>query len=294
MACSAGVTFGTAPSVPTRIPGTVRLAAIGDVGKGNEGQRRVADAVAQTCASRGCDLILLLGDNLYPRGMESPDDPRANDWILEPYASVGVPVFLVLGNHDYAHGRDRQRAAWQLDWAERTEGVELPAHAWELRVGPLQLLGLDTAAAFQFGARDQRRWLQQRLADTHAPWTVVAGHHPLRSNGRHGNAGAYEGWSHVPWLSGAAIERLLAPLCDRVDLYLSGHDHSRQLLQHCGVDLIVSGAGASTTPILDRGNAPRFARDTLGLVWLELTDTDGTATFIDADARPEATFRLRR
>ena len=272
----------------------MRLVALGDTGKGNETQRRVADAVVQTCAIRGCDLILLLGDNLYPRGMEAPDDPRATGWILQPYAGAGVPIFLVLGNHDYAHGRDRARAAWQIAWAGRTEGVELPGHAWEARIGPLQLLGLDTAAAFQFGAQDQLRWLRQRLEQPRAPWTLVAGHHPLRSQGKHGNAGTYEGWSHVPWLSGAAIERLLSPLCGRVELYLSGHEHSRQLLEHCGVELVVSGAGASTTPILDRGNQPRFARATPGLVWLELTETDGTLAFIDADGQPEASFPLQR
>src|SRR5690349_21656897 len=99
------VPVGRAAPPPLAEPGVVRLLALGDAGKGNEGQRRVAVGAARACAARGCDLAVLLGDNLYPRGMESSDDPRISERTVEMYADLGVPLYLVLGNHDYAHGR---------------------------------------------------------------------------------------------------------------------------------------------------------------------------------------------
>ncbi len=272
----------------------VRFVAVGDTGKGNATQRRVAAAIARTCASRGCDFVILLGDLLYPRGMEDPNDPRAEERVLAPYAQVGAPVYAVLGNHDYAHGRDTRRAQWLLDFAREAPGVALPGHAWAARVGPVALIGLDTAAAFQFGPGEQRAWLDRTL-DAHdrpGTWVVVAGHHPLRSDGPHGNAGAYEGWPGVPWMSGTGLGRWLGELCGRADLYLAGHDHSRQLLRHCGMDLVVSGAGSSATAIVDRGNAPRFAKATPGFAWLELTPRGGRALFVDADGIVEETHTL--
>jgi tartrate-resistant acid phosphatase type 5 len=294
LACGRGeVSVAQAPSPVPAGAERLRFVALGDAGRGTEGQARVARAVARTCQERGCDFVALLGDNLYPRGMESADDPRADELIAGPYRDAGAPLYLVLGNHDYAHGRDRQRAAWQVAWAGRTAGVELPAHAWWARMGPALVVGLDTNAAFQFGAGFQREWLREMLEASDAPFRVVLGHHPFRSEGRHGNAGAYEGWSGVPILSGAGLQGLFEDtLCGRADLYLSGHDHNRQLLERCGVDLVVSGAGGSTTPLEERGNERRFAEPTLGLVWVGLSATSGEVVFLDADGQEEASFSL--
>lgn len=290
-ACSTGEVPVSNASLETAEPDRLRLVAIGDVGKDTEAATEVAAAVAQVCATSGCDLVVLLGDNLYPRGMEAPDDPRMDGWIRDRYAAVDAPLWLVLGNHDYGHGRSRQRAGWQVLWAERTAGANLPALAWVLDAGPARIVGLDTNAALQFGEKPQAELLERALGERPDAWSVVLGHHPFRSDGRHGNAGAYDGWRHVPWVSGGSLKRLFDDgLCDRADLYLSGHDHNRQLIEHCGVDLIVSGAGASTTELVDRGNDPLFAAATPGLVWLELGPDAATVRFHDASGREEASF----
>ena len=110
---------------------------------------------------------------------------------------------------------------------------------------------------------------QQQATDT--DWNVVFGHHPFRSNAEHGNAGAYEGWVNLPFASGSSLGQLFERgLCPKTDVYLSGHDHNLQLLERCGVNLIVSGAGATARPVVDRGNRTRFERATHGFVWVEL------------------------
>lgn len=280
-----------APPPPLADPDRIRLLALGDVGRGTETQRQVARGAAAACAERGCDAVLLLGDNLYPSGMESPDDPRADAWLRDLYEPIGAPVYLVLGNHDYARGRDVERAGWLVAWAARTDGFELPGPVWTTRAGPLRLIGLDTNRALQFGEAAQAAWLDEQLDDD-ARWTVVLGHHPLRSDGPHGNAGSYEGTRWLPWASGRSVERLLSVLCGRADLYLAGHDHSRQLLEHCGVPLVVSGAGGSATGIVDRGNQPRFAQGSPGGAWLELGPEEGRVVFLDADGREDGAFGL--
>lgn len=273
-------------------PDRVRFVAVGDTGKANDGQRAVAAGVRAACAAAGCDFVLLLGDNLYPTGMDHPTDPRADAWIGDPYAG-GAPVWLVLGNHDWAN-RDADRAGWQLDWAQRRDGVEAPGHAWAFEAGPLAMVAVDTNAIFQFGAEPQASWARERLDRSGAPWKVLVGHHPMRSDGPHGNAGDYEGTAGLPWVAGRSVARFYAEaVCGRARLALSGHDHSRQVGSRCGTDWVVSGAGASVTAIVDRGNQPRFADAALGFAWIELRrDGTGELRFHAADGAVDATVPL--
>jgi len=276
-------------------PERVRFAALGDAGKANATQRRVGEAVVRHCAERGCDFVVLLGDLVYPRGLDGPRDPDAELRIVAPYRDAGVPVVAVLGNHDYAHGGDRQRAGYVLEWAADRDDVVLPGHAWHATAGPAVVIGLDTADAIRFGAEPQLGWLRGVLGsiDDEA-WVIGLGHHPRWSDGPHGNAGAYEGWRGIPWMSGGAVRRLLDVLDTRADIYLAGHDHSRQLIDHGTMVQIVSGGGATATRILDRGNRPRFAEATPGFVWLELRDDGGTVEFVDARGVVGATLPLDR
>ena len=64
-----------APLPDAKPPKLVRFITLGDTGKGNADQRRVAVAARDLCAARGCDFALLLGDNIYEEGVETIDDP---------------------------------------------------------------------------------------------------------------------------------------------------------------------------------------------------------------------------
>ena len=56
---------GSSADAGTEAPKTVKFIAIGDTGKGNADQRRVAIAMRDLCAAKGCDFVLMLGDNIY-------------------------------------------------------------------------------------------------------------------------------------------------------------------------------------------------------------------------------------
>ncbi len=269
-----------APSPRLRIPGVVEFIAFGDQGKGNDGQKRVAEAMFEVCRDRGCDFGVVLGDNLYRYGFEEPDDPRMKERFDLPYGPLDMPFYAVLGNHDYAHGRNHERALWQLDWAARSNLMEMPSQYYRFEADRAAFFALDTTRVFWYGETEQSGWLDRELAASKHKWKIVFGHHPYRSNGNHGNAGQYEGW-RAPWVGGRSLRTLFEDrICDGVDLYLSGHDHNLQYLQHCGVELVVTGAAATTTPIVDRGNESFFEASQLGFVWIRL-DENMTLAFFD-------------
>ena len=247
----------------------VRFLAVGDTGDGSMDQARVAAAMAATCRARGCDFVLLLGDNVYPRGPDGPDDPALERVIGVPYAGLGVPVFAALGNHDDGgSGWSPERGDAELAWTKRPPWWRTPARYYRLSAGEV----------------DVARW----LATPDARWKVVAGHHPYLSNGKHGDAGRYDGLpSLVPVASGRRLRRFLDDVvCGKADVYLSAHDHTREwMTETCkGTELVVSGAGARPRPIVSRRPA-RFTSGALGYFALSAGPTALTGELLDEAGR---------
>jgi hypothetical protein len=79
----------------------------------------------------------------------------------------------------------------------------------------------------------QWKWLKEQLASKRAPFTIVVGHHPVYSNGVHGDS--------------KELVTTLAPMLQEagVHLYLCGHDHDMQHLELEGMktSFVLSGGG---------------------------------------------------
>jgi hypothetical protein len=86
--------------------------AIGDFGVPNADIQKTAKAMDAWARVHGTpDLILGLGDNFYPYGVESTADRLFKDaWsnIFLKYTTLRVPWKMVLGNHDYMGNPDAQ------------------------------------------------------------------------------------------------------------------------------------------------------------------------------------------
>lgn len=84
-------------------PEVLRFAAMGDMGTGGPGQRKVAAVMAERARAEPLHFWLALGDNIYPWGVLSPDDPLWEEKFESVYSdpALQVPVYPVLGNHDY-------------------------------------------------------------------------------------------------------------------------------------------------------------------------------------------------
>ncbi len=223
-------------TVPPRETGTAYLdfAAAGDTGSGDARQAAVTAAMARYAASSPLAFVLLLGDNFYENGVKSTADPQWRGKFEEMYdaAALNVPFYAILGNHDYRENADAQvdytRAAPASRW-------RMPARYYSVSCtladgSRVELFALDTNTWSSDDA--QRAWLESALAASTARWKIAFGHHPVYSNGHHGN-------------SAGLIEKLAPVLAHRADVYISGHDHDLQVLQpEGGVRYLVSGAGS--------------------------------------------------
>lgn len=287
----------------------VRFIAIGDTGKGNETQRKVAIAMRDLCAQRGCDFVLMLGDNIYNAGVDSVTDPQWQSKFEEPYRDVELPFYVALGNHDYGGklifevpgiGNEFERGQIEVEYSQVSTKWNMPATYYTFTWKHVGLIVLDTNAIIWENTvyGDQAEWLPTALMQiADKDWKFVAGHHPYRSNGTHGNAGNYD----APELAGIPLENPLPisngesvktffdeNVCGIGQVYFSGHDHSRQWLDEpsalCGTQMIVTGAGASYTELRDRGNRS-FYEDAskAGFMYVDIDGDSFTGEFWNED-----------
>lgn len=275
----------------------VRFIVWGDTGTGDDAQRKVARSALRVCEARGCDFVLQTGDNVYDSGVESPDDPQFDEKFEEPYADFDIPFYLVLGNHDAgkeAGGGEvgEKKGDHQIAYSKRDDRASdkwnMPARWYDVEKPGVLIAALDTNDAMRaptLRGYEQASWLERTLDESDATWKFAFAHHPLYSNGRHGDAGGGDGTS-----TALLRDFLMRGVCGKVDVYFSGHDHDLQWLKakkECGrTEFIVSGAGANTRPLRDDHNAAWFAKgDTLGFFWIEIQEDEMRATVYDGDGR---------
>lgn len=102
----------------------VRFAAIGDMGTGGPGQRKIAAAIAARAREEPIDFVVTLGDNFYPAGVISADDPQWSRIIEDVYSdpNLRVPFYPTLGNHDH-----QGMPFAQVEYSERSDRWSMAA-----------------------------------------------------------------------------------------------------------------------------------------------------------------------
>lgn len=219
----------TTVAPPTTTPPTtaasstaVGMLVWGDAGTGTTTQTEVATQMSQWAAGHRVDALLEVGDVVYDVGDPSLFASR----IDAPYASLSAtrPFWIALGNHDVA----------TADGDEMLDHMGLPGHWYEKVLSrngvSVQLLVLDSNHVSDV----QTNWLDERLSSGSHTWRIVAFHHPAYSCGSHGStADVVARWVPV-------LER------HRVDLVVSGHDHSYQRFQDGATTYIVTGGGGAS------------------------------------------------
>lgn len=284
---------GSSALLEAKHPNEVRFVAIGDTGKGNDGQRRVGAAIAEHCKTAGCDFVVLLGDNFYPSGVSSTSDPQWQSAFVVPYASVDAPFYAVLGNHDYGGngaGTNFLLGNHQVAYSKVNPKWRMPNHHYHWRLGEVEFFAADTNRSMFGLDAAERTDFTNWLSSSTAKWKIVFGHHPYKSSGPHGNAGNYDGLALVPIADGTGVKSFLEDVfCGRVDFYFSGHDHNIQWLEStCSkpgapleTQLVISGGGAATNPISQPLPA-HYQSDELGFVYVVIHDNTLTASFHDS------------
>ncbi|MBI3071510.1 MAG: metallophosphoesterase [Deltaproteobacteria bacterium] len=273
----------------------VRFVAMGDTGKGDASQAAVAAAVAAKCALSGCDFVLLLGDNIYPSGCSSVTDPQFQTKFEQPYAAINLPFYVALGNHDYGGdgaGYEFWKGQVEIDYTARSTKWKMPAEYYRFTRGSTEFFALDTNSLLFGRLSQQKTDISAWIPASMATWKIAYGHHPYLSNGPHGNAGRYD---RIPLMGQSIKDFMDNRVCGRADVYLSGHDHSRQWIKATcnGTELVVSGAGATTTS-LPGSNTTRFQSSTPGFLYIRVDGRTLTAEFVDKDGRVDFTRTLTK
>jgi tartrate-resistant acid phosphatase type 5 len=283
----------------------LRFVAVGDTGKGNDGQYQVGATIGALCEKQGCDFVALLGDNFYPSGVSSADDAQWQTAFEKPYASVKAPFYAVLGNHDYGGdgiGWELPKAQAELDYAKLHSNFVLPDFHYRFQKGEVDFFVADTNRSMFSVDDDMRQHFATWLPESTATWKIVLAHHPYLSNGRHGNAGSYDG---VPLIQlGHGVKEFVeAEVCGLADLYIDGHDHELEWIQSTctregssiNTEFVVSGAGATTTGFQSAAlNAYYWHSEQIGFVYFVIAGRTLTGTFFDASGHELFSRTLRK
>jgi tartrate-resistant acid phosphatase type 5 len=246
----------------------IRILVFGDSGTGNETQMKVAQAMKDFCSSHGCHFALLLGDNFYSAGVNSVDDPQFIEKFEKPYGSLGIPFFVVLGEHDW--GRNGQMYNWkaQIDYTKKSQIWNMPSDVYSVTHENIKIFALNTNS-FPI-SQYQKEWLKEGLGKSTARWNLVVGHKPIHSYGSHGD-------------SDFMIKEVLPILSEKADIYLSGHEHSNQVLKaDCGLPLIVSGSAGKPYPEKASGSRTLFANNDPGFAYLKINKDKLTVEMVSS------------
>lgn len=259
---------GAVPAAPFEGKHDVlRVAVVGDVGRGSA---TISDALS---AVGPVDAIILVGDNIYPCGVRSYDDPR---WrILAPLAHLAIPIYAVLGNHEYCGKPDAEVGAPLANW-------NMPARQYAIHAGVADFAMLDTTPWAEGHHGNADEVVRDVFADSKAPWRIAVGHHVIFSSGFHGI------WPRAE----TKRMRTLFPALEKahVDLYLCGHDHHEELLGGKPA-IVVSGAGSDPVPMVRVVDATIWPRQThwrepIGFSLLEIAPEQIRIRFYGAGGKP--------
>jgi 3',5'-cyclic AMP phosphodiesterase CpdA len=178
--------------------GSVRFAAIGDMGTGDAPQYEVAQRMVVSRQTFPFDFVIMLGDNIY--GGSTPRDfERKFEAPYKPLLDAGVKFYASLGNHD--NPNERFYKLFNMN----------ESNYYTFKKGNVRFFVLDS----NYMDAKQLAWLEKQLHDAGgSDWKVCFFHHPLYSSGKaHG--------------SSVELRALIEPLFVKygVDAVFSGHDH---------------------------------------------------------------------
>jgi acid phosphatase len=239
--------------------------AVGDAGSGKEGQRIVAHSMREYAIQNSVEFVLYLGDNFYDNGVNSVNDPKFQTHFEQIYDNIvlNMPFYVVVGNHDY-----RGDVYAQIAYTERSTRWYMPALYYTFTIeynesDSVQFFALNTNPISEGeDVTEQLTWLEDMLHQSEARWKIVYGHHPIYSNGYHGND--------------ANMIHHVLPILEThdVDIYLSGHDHDLQILKPVnGIHYLVNGAGSELRDTLCKDNSI-YAASYLGFMAFRISHNE--------------------
>jgi len=274
---------------------------VGDWGYEDFTAQKVVSAAMQRYAQdQGLktDALLMLGDNWYG---PLPGGATSQRWLTQfeemyPRSIFDCPAYAVLGNHDYQRMPESKVDA-ELAYAKKNGTRWILPSRWYRFEFPVEkplvtVLALDSnmphpintqakGVNFTLTAEEQTEqlhWLQAELEKPRkTPYLIVMAHHPIYSNGPHGDhATLMEDW-----------QPLLRQ--HKAHLYLAGHDHDMQHLEFEGhpTSFVISGGGGADlyTLKIDEDQRGPYAAKVYGFSHLQIAPDKLTLLHLDTTGR---------
>lgn len=286
---------------PEKITHTVYL--IGDAGK-DTSTGKALQLLQQQLIIHSNSTVIFLGDNVYPRGFILNDNNSRKRLLsqLKILKEYRGNVFFIPGNHDWKAGRYKglktikDEAEFVKTYLKENTGVKnkhaltfLPENGFP---GPesqklaekLRLIIIDTQWWLHFypvGKNGTRKHTKEeffikldsllQLAKLNNEQVIIAGHHPLYSNGSHSKS--RQPWrfiinytpfqvfgmmgmnkflvQDIPEIRYARMRKKLLEVIDKHNniIYAAGHEHNLQYFKENNNRYIVSGAGSKKSEI---------------------------------------------
>jgi len=239
-----------------------RFVVIGDFGTGSVQMSNVAAQVN----ARDFDLILTVGDNIYPNG----EAELYNPYWFSLYGSTmaRVPTMPALGNHDVNPGSNNGQPFIDNFYLPTNGPAAYLERNYSFDYGPSHFVVIDSNPFANSDATAMaaiRTWVSNDLAATTQPWKFAIYHHPpYTSLGSHGDQ--------------LNVQSMLTPLFAQfgVQIAFQGHNHFYERINAIGgVNYITTGAGGqSLYPITTRKDYSAVINTTN---WsFSLVELDGT------------------
>jgi tartrate-resistant acid phosphatase type 5 len=246
--------------------------AIGDWGRnGEDNQLETARQMGLWAKAHPTDFVISAGDNFYPEGVASELDPLFHYSYEDVYTahSLHCDWYAVLGNHDWEGDTDAQ-----VRYSKVSRRWNMPAKYYSkefvLNKGKVLFVMIDTDPMLFESKKDysdtQIKWINDTLqnADDDVKWKIVVGHHP-----------SYTVGPRITNYDTLTIRSKLTKTLEdhKVDIYLSGHDHSLQHLKPAGyTNMFISGAGSELTQVSSGIPYSRFQKSENGFMYFSMKD----------------------
>jgi tartrate-resistant acid phosphatase type 5 len=275
---------------------------LGDYGSNAAPQWAVSKGIQKYVADKAIkpEALVLLGDNFYSKGLTGLDSPRWKTGFEDAYpkSAFDCPCPAVLGNHDYHDNPKGEQI--QLAYAKKGDTRwHMPAKWYRMDLG-----GADKLVTFLFidtnfknisgkpaekdktkrprpsltveEEAEQFAWLKAELAKPRGAFTIVVGHHPVYSNGNHGDT--------------KELVAKLHPLLQEhgVHAYLCGHDHDMQHLELKGAKtshVLSGGGGARVRELKNKTRKEPYGQPVYGFTRLSIFKDKLQFQHLDANGK---------
>lgn len=272
---------------------SLHFMALGDWGRNGEyDQSEVAKQMGLWGAEHPNNFVISCGDNFYPSGVVSENDPLWHYSFENIYTahSLQCDWYPVLGNHDYHtdvdaqiryskisrrwdmparyyskeislnKGKDKEDEVEKKDKKEPKEKVKSKDKALLVFMDTDPFLHESMAAYVE----KEMQWLNETLskASEDVKWKIVIGHHPFYTVG-----------PRIENYDTLTMRKALAKTFEdhKVDVYLSGHEHSLQHLKPEGyTHQFISGAGSELTKVTEGIPYSRFQASEHGFMYFAI------------------------